>query len=184
MDINIDNQTPKIHNAFTNNKDIYDDLRKHPEVVGGNIIANPNPDNFRNTDYIVLTNEDEVTIHVCPPNRNVKTNCKLPIEEPLKLFNKRTLCVKKMDYHYQTQKVINKKVRTDSSLQTSIFASKMYIKKNDSLVKKRVPTRGNSTKYSITALRPGSTSAIGKGVHKKHGSYERRLLDLKKKCLC
>ena len=60
----------------------------------------------------------------------------------------------------------------------------MYIKKNDSLVKKRVPTRGNSTKYSITALRPGSTSAIGKGVHKKHGSYERRLLDLKKKCLC
>ena len=48
-----------------------------------------------------------------------------------------------------------------------------------SSVIKNVPTRGNSTKSSITSLKPGSTSAPGKGVHVKHGSYHRRLLNIK-----
>jgi hypothetical protein len=77
----------------------------------------------------------------------------------------------------------NNEVRIDSSLQTDNISSRCYLSKNNSYVKKHVPTHGNSTKSSVTSLKPGSLSAIGYGVHKKHGSYQRRLLDLKQKCL-
>ena len=49
------------------------------------------------------------------------------------------------------------------------------------VVKHNVPSRGNSTKYSITRERPGSQSAPGKGVDVKHGSYHRYLERLKGK---
>jgi hypothetical protein len=42
-----------------------------------------------------------------------------------------------------------------------------------------VPSRGNSTKYSITRMRPGACSAPGKGVDIKHNSYDRYLAKLK-----
>ena len=42
-----------------------------------------------------------------------------------------------------------------------------------------VPSRGSSTRSSITRLRPGSSSAPGKGVDVKHGSYARYLARLK-----
>lgn len=38
-----------------------------------------------------------------------------------------------------------------------------------------VPTRGNSTRSSITRERPGACSPGGKGVDIKHGSYDRYL---------
>jgi len=45
-----------------------------------------------------------------------------------------------------------------------------------------VPSHGNSTKNSLTRLRPGSMSAGGsKGVDMKHGSYDRYLARLKGK---
>ena len=44
-----------------------------------------------------------------------------------------------------------------------------------------VPSRGNSTKYSITRERPGSQKPGGKGVDIKHGSYARYLARLKGK---
>lgn len=43
------------------------------------------------------------------------------------------------------------------------------------LVMTYVPTRGNSTKTSITRCRPNSTSAGGEGVDRKHNSYARFL---------
>ena len=49
------------------------------------------------------------------------------------------------------------------------------------VVRRHVPTRGNSTKSSITRMRPGSTSAPGSGVDIKHGSYARYLARLKGK---
>ena len=49
------------------------------------------------------------------------------------------------------------------------------------IVKRNVPSRGNSTKYSITRERPGSQSAPGAGVDVKHGSYHRYLERLKGK---
>ena len=54
---------------------------------------------------------------------------------------------------------------------------------NAAVVKRLVPTRGNSTRGSITRMRPGSTSAVGVGSDVKHGSYERRLLKLKGRML-
>jgi len=42
-----------------------------------------------------------------------------------------------------------------------------------------VPTRGSSTRSSITRLRPGSMRAGGKGVDVKHNSYDRYLARLK-----
>jgi len=44
-----------------------------------------------------------------------------------------------------------------------------------------VPSRGNSTKSSITRNRPGSMRPGGKGVDIKHGSYARYLARLKGK---
>jgi hypothetical protein len=44
-----------------------------------------------------------------------------------------------------------------------------------------VPSRGNSTKYSLTRERPGSQRPGGKGVDVKHGSYARYLARLKGK---
>jgi hypothetical protein len=49
------------------------------------------------------------------------------------------------------------------------------------VTKSNVPSNGNSTKSSVTRLRPGSTSAAGKGVDMKHGSYDRYLARLKGK---
>ena len=42
-----------------------------------------------------------------------------------------------------------------------------------------VPTRGNSTKSSVTANRPGSMCQGGRGVDVKHGSYARYLGKIK-----
>jgi len=47
------------------------------------------------------------------------------------------------------------------------------------IVHSNVPSRGSSTHHSITRMRPGSTSAPGKGVDVKHGSYDRYLARLK-----
>ena len=47
------------------------------------------------------------------------------------------------------------------------------------VVRVDVPTHGCSTRSSITRMRPGSTSAAGKGVDVKHGSYDRYLARLK-----
>ena len=51
------------------------------------------------------------------------------------------------------------------------------------VVKRNVPTRGNSTKSSITRHRPGGASAPGTGVDVKHGSYARYLAKKKKTIL-
>jgi hypothetical protein len=50
-----------------------------------------------------------------------------------------------------------------------------------SVLKTNVPSHGNSTRTSLTRMRPGSTSAAGKGVDIKHGSYDRYLARLKGK---
>lgn len=49
------------------------------------------------------------------------------------------------------------------------------------IVKRNVPSRGNSTKYTLTRARPGAASAPGAGVDVKHGSYHRYLERLKGK---
>ena len=49
------------------------------------------------------------------------------------------------------------------------------------VLKINVPSHGNSTRSSLTRMRPGSTSAAGKGVDIKHGSYDRYLARLKGK---
>jgi hypothetical protein len=46
---------------------------------------------------------------------------------------------------------------------------------SDIVLRNNVPSRGNSTKTSITRLRPGSMAPSGVGVDAKHGSYARYL---------
>lgn len=94
-----------------------------------------------------------------------------------------------------TQKRIWKQVRTYSSLFTMAksaanvtTASNLPLDKysnvnwNQSSDRNRpsvqhavVPSRGNSTRNSITRERPGSSSPGGKGVDMKHNSYDRYL---------
>jgi hypothetical protein len=180
----------KIPNVNTNNENIkLDDLTNiHNEefVVGGNIISNPNPSAFRSTEYIVLPNELTTNYNLCPETVYFTTKQKYidPEEIILKGCNKKHLCLNTLVYQNQNKKIINNQVRQSSSLHTDNYASKKYRTHNDSYVKKNVPTRGNSTKYSITSLRPGSLSAKGVGVHEKHGSYQRRYLKLKNNLYC
>jgi hypothetical protein len=95
-----------------------------------------------------------------------------------------------------TQKRIWKQVRAYSSLYTMANASanvggdfsnlplpqyndvnwnQMSDRNRPSVQSTIVPSRGNSTRSSITRERPGACSPGGKGVDIKHGSYERYL---------
>jgi hypothetical protein len=49
---------------------------------------------------------------------------------------------------------------------------------------KYVPSRGNSTKGSVTSIRPGALSAGGVGVDLKHNSYARYLCRINTNTLC
>lgn len=100
-----------------------------------------------------------------------------------------------------TQKRIWKQVRTYSSLFTMAKSSANVTSSNNlpmptfanvnwnqssdrnhySIQNLIVPSRGNSTKHSITRERPGSCSTGGKGVDIKHNSYNRYLNRCKSK---
>lgn len=112
-----------------------------------------------------------------------------------------TLCMEgNHEYQYiSTQKKIWKQVRASSSSYTSNKAglfcfqkpSPVYCNVNwnqmsdrarPSITNLSVPSRGNSTRRSLTRCRPGATSAQGLGVDVKHGSYDRYLLRKKGAC--
>ena len=101
-----------------------------------------------------------------------------------------------------TQKIIQKVVRVDGSDYTmnkgalNVFTKPVSTYNNvnwnqqsdraiPGIVHRNVPSRGNSTRTSITRMRPGSMSAPSssipgsKGVDMKHGSYDRYLAKLK-----
>ena len=99
-----------------------------------------------------------------------------------------------------TQKLIWKQVRTYSSLYTMANASTNVggsstnlplpqynnVNWNQSSDRNKpsvqttvVPSRGNSTRSSITRHRPGANSPGGKGVDIKHNSYDRHLNRIK-----
>ena len=98
-----------------------------------------------------------------------------------------------------TEKIIQKKVRQDSSSHTDVAktrSAKDRVGCNTkwswnnqsssamaSIIKRNVPSRGNSTRTSLTRHRPGASSAPGIGVDIKHNSYERYLLKRKNKNL-
>ena len=113
-------------------------------------------------------------------------------------------CGTKIPYvkNIPTQKIIQKVVRVDESDYTmnkgalSVFTKPVstynYVNWNQQsdraipgIVHRNVPSHGNSTRTSITRMRPGSMSApssgiLGsKGVDMKHGSYDRYLAKLK-----
>lgn len=91
----------------------------------------------------------------------------------------------------QTNALVNKQVRISSSqhmnhtMSTKTFDkplasncqqwNNMSDRIQASVSRVEVPTRGNSTKRSVTKLRPGSMSALGTGVDVKHNSYDRYL---------
>jgi len=184
------NPSNKINNVHTNNKNTKLDYltnKNNPEfLVGGNIIANPSLSSFRPTEYIVLSKELNTDYITCEETVyfTSKQKCNDPEEIIPKGCSKKRLCLNTLVYQDQTNKIINNQVRQCSSLYTNNYASKKYTIENDSYIKNNVPTRGNSTKTTITSLRPGGLSAKGVGVHKKHDSYQRRYLKLKNQLYC
>ena len=98
---------------------------------------------------------------------------------------------------YQRQKIIQNTVRTDSSnytmnlgalsvyqKPTNYFAKVNWNQLSDRAIAHKQPitiTTGNSTKRSITRLRPGALSPGGSGVDVKHDSYARYLARIKGK---
>jgi len=98
---------------------------------------------------------------------------------------------------YQRQKIIQNTVRVPASLYTDNLGALNVYEKPDPrfgvnwkqmsdraiphIQTTYVPTRGNSTKSSITRNRPGAMSPGGKGVDMKHNSYDRYLARIKGK---
>ena len=99
-----------------------------------------------------------------------------------------------------TEKIIQKKVRQASSSRTDVMKTRSAKDKNGCNTKwswnnqssssmasiinsNNVPSRGNSTRTTLTRHRPGASSAPGTGVDVKHNSYERYLLKRKNKNL-
>ena len=98
---------------------------------------------------------------------------------------------------YQRQKIIQNTVRTDSSnytmnlgalsvyqKPTNYFAKVNWNQLSDRAIAHKQPITiktGNSTKRSITRLRPGALSPGGSGVDVKHDSYARYLARIKGK---
>lgn len=97
----------------------------------------------------------------------------------------------------QTDKIIRRMVRMPASLQTmNVATTQIYNNFNPvsnpnwnqhsdrnipHMQKVIVPSRGNSTKRTLTRARPGACSAGGAGIDIKHGSYDRYLARLKGK---
>lgn len=97
----------------------------------------------------------------------------------------------------QTQKIIRNMVRMPASLQTlNVATCSVYNSANSAnavnwnqmsdrnvahIQQIVVPSRGNSTRRTLTRARPGACSAGGAGVDVKHGSYDRYLARLKGK---
>lgn len=97
----------------------------------------------------------------------------------------------------QTQKIIRNMVRMPASLQTlNVATCNVYNTANSALAinwnqmsdrnvshvqRVVVPSRGDSTRRTLTRARPGACSAGGAGVDVKHGSYDRYLARLKGK---
>lgn len=170
---NIENIFP----PFNSNNNV-DDL---PSSIGGNFsnIIIPN----------INTGKPNIERDVC--------ECGLVPEPPAR----RITCIDgtPCNDYVSTQKKIWKQVRGSSSRYTSNKAglfcfqkpSPVYCNVNwnqmsdrakPSITYRNVPSRGNSTKCSLTRCRPGSSSAKGLGVDVKHGSYERYLLRKKGAC--
>lgn len=97
-------------------------------------------------------------------------------------------------------KIIQKKVRQDSSSRTDVMKTRTAKDKNNCnpnwswnnqsssamasiIAGNNVPSRGNSVRTTLTRHRPGAASADGKGVDIKHNSYDRYLLRKKYKSL-
>ena len=87
-----------------------------------------------------------------------------------------------------TQKIILKQVRAPASLYTmnlgvfnvkgnynTLHWNQSSDRRVAGLVTNNVPTRGDSTRSTVTSLKPGGTSAPGSGVDVKHNSYARYL---------
>lgn len=97
----------------------------------------------------------------------------------------------------QTDKIIRNMVRMPASLQTMNVASahvynncnqastinwNQFSDRNIAHIQKViVPSRGSSTRRTLTRARPGACSAGGAGIDVKHGSYDRYLARLKGK---
>jgi len=89
--------------------------------------------------------------------------------------------------------IINRQVRQQSSTRTNILKTRIARDKSacrpwnnrsssvmaSIISNNNVPSRGNSVRTTLTRHRPGASSAPGKGVDVKHGSYERYLLKKK-----
>ena len=103
-------------------------------------------------------------------------------------------CLGPIDSSLNTQKIIQGQVRAASSMYTMNLAT-MYVaakytgansgpynasdRNNPHTTLNPIPSNGNSTKYSITSLKPGSLRPGGIGVDIKHNSYDRYLAKLK-----
>jgi hypothetical protein len=97
----------------------------------------------------------------------------------------------------QTEKIIRNMVRMPASLQTlNVATCNVYNNTNKAtdinwnqmsdrnvahVQKVVVPSRGDSTRSTLTRARPGACSAGGAGVDVKHGSYDRYLARIRGK---
>ena len=123
------------------------------------------------------------------PSNDSQINTYCNEDQPQRMGRKRIDCYSNKT---NTQKKIWNTVRVPASeyvmnkQSLTVYDGKSWNNQSDrnkySVTKRNVPSQGNSTKYSLTRMRPGSCSAPGKGVDIKHNSYDRYLAKLKGSC--
>lgn len=94
---------------------------------------------------------------------------------------KRIWRASRVDQSQYLDSISSLNVYTQPTLSIGVNWNQMSDRAIPSVVKRNVPSRGSSTKSSITRERPGAQSAPGVGVDVKHGSYHRYLERLKGK---
>jgi hypothetical protein len=130
-------------------------------------------------------------------NTPCESNCQAKCDYHCRVFGADTkLPTTDPAFQYKQLKVIQNTVRVPSSLYNNDLAALSVYQfpgKNgvnwNQMSDRQVPhhqfvnapTRGNSTRRTITGIRPGAQTPGGSGVDVKHGSYDRYLMRLKGK---
>ena len=87
----------------------------------------------------------------------------------------------RMPASLNTLNVATSNVYNKCNLATNVNWNQSSDRNVAGIQKSVVPSRGDSTRHTLTRARPGACSAGGKGVDIKHGSYDRYLARLKGK---
>lgn len=140
-----------------------------------------------------IINNSSIQCKGCTTNYCMSGNsidCKNARQKTIEARIQNQVCVSQSQMNSILSAFYIREINQNNPLETHLSSSKIW--GNDNYLRNQsdrlnihysrnnnVPSRGNSTKSSVTSNRPGSMAPGGKGVDIKHGSYARYLGKIK-----